>query len=257
MHRLRMEFAGDAPARRSHCLSHSPDLGMRRLRDGAEFGAGAVRSAIARATARMTARFDASDRRSHGPQAGGSHVRRLAARCGCSHAPDGGLGNHARRHMAAALVAACGWLAGTPTACAQDVAAQPQGSNTMRWEWMFSPYAHHFRRSNAHRNVYLLGVERYQTENWLVGVGVFSNSFGQPSAYAYGGYQWSDLFGQPRLYLKLTAGVMYGYVGEHKDKVPFNHNGWSPLVVPAIGYRLNSRHSLQVSALGTAGLLFS
>ena len=197
------------------------------------------------------------DARTREPYSGGSHLWCLTHRCDCLQGAADLSGRAARRHMLAVLAAACCWLAGASTVAAQDIAARPLDSNEMKWEWMFSPYAHHFRRSSEHRNVYLIGVERYQTENWLLGAGVFSNSFGQPSAYAYGGYQWSGLFGQPRLYLKLTAGVMYGYVGEHKDKVPFNRNGWSPLVVPAIGYRLDSRNSLQVSALGTAGLLFS
>ena len=76
-------------------------------------------------------------------------------------------------------------------------------------------------------------------------------------AYAYGGYRWDGLLGNPRLYAKLTAGIMYDYMGEHKNKVPFNLGGWSPLVVPAIGYRIDGQHALQLSALGSAGVLFS
>lgn len=159
------------------------------------------------------------------------------------------------RQCSGVLIVACCWLPCAATGTAADNGVQPQ--DRAGWEVMLSPYAYHFRHSSAHRSVFLLGLEKYRSDHWLWGIGVFSNSFGQPAAYAYGGYQWNGLLGEPRLYAKLTAGIMYGYVGEHKNKVPFNHGGWSPVVVPAIGYRINAQHALQVSALGSAGLLFS
>jgi len=78
-----------------------------------------------------------------------------------------------------------------------------------------------------------------------------------PPASAYGGYLWNGLIGEPRLHVKRTAKIMYGYVGEHKDKVPLNHGGWAPMVVPAVGYRIGPRHAFQISVLGSAELLFT
>ncbi|WP_261803292.1 hypothetical protein [Variovorax sp. PAMC26660] len=126
-----------------------------------------------------------------------------------------------------------------------------------KWELTISPYAYHWSHSPEHRSVYLIGVERHLPDNWLWGAGFFSNSFGQPSAYAYYGYRWDNLFDQPSLYAKLTVGLMYGYVGQYKNKVPLNFGGFSPLVIPALGYRITKQDSVQIAPLGKAALLFT
>lgn len=125
------------------------------------------------------------------------------------------------------------------------------------WEITLSPYAYHFSHDDSHKNVWLVGLERQYADGWLWGGAYFSNSFGQKSGTVYGGYMWSNLFNVPALYAKLTAGIMYGYVEPYEDKVPFNHNGWSPTIVPAVGWRFTPKDSAQVALLGTAGLLFS
>ena len=61
----------------------------------------------------------------------------------------------------------------------------------------------------------------------------------------------------PKLSLKLTAGILYGYVGQYQHKVPMNHNGFSPAIIPSLGYNLTRRDSLQLEILGTAGVMFS
>jgi len=71
------------------------------------------------------------------------------------------------------------------------------------------------------------------------------------------GYIWNNLFNQPALYAKVVAGIMYGYVAPYEDKVPFNHNGLSPILVPTAGWRLTPADAVQVSLLGSAGLMFS
>jgi hypothetical protein len=65
------------------------------------------------------------------------------------------------------------------------------------------------------------------------------------------------MLGNPNLFVKVTAGILYGYVGQYKDKVPLNHGGFSPAIIPSIGYRLTEHDSVQVKVLGTAGLMFS
>jgi hypothetical protein len=73
----------------------------------------------------------------------------------------------------------------------------------------------------------------------------------------YAGQQYNELMGNPKLFVKVTAGILYGYVGKYQNKVPLNHNGFSPAIIPSIGYRLSEHDSLQVKVLGNAGLMFS
>ena len=40
-----------------------------------------------------------------------------------------------------------------------------------------------------------------------------------------------------------------------KNKVPLNVGGFSPVVVPAVGYRLNTRTAIEIQILGTAGVM--
>ena len=86
---------------------------------------------------------------------------------------------------------------------------------------------------------------------------IFSNSFGQPTVYVYAGQQFNSLLGVPRLFAKVTAGILYGYVAPYENKVPLNYNGFSPAVIPAIGYQLNTHDSVQLKVLGSAGIMLS
>lgn len=135
--------------------------------------------------------------------------------------------------------------------------AEPPLRSAARWELSFSPYTHHWHHDDAHKNVALIAIERFQPDNALWGAALFNNSFGQTSGYVYYGHQWDGVFGQPGLYTKLSAGVIYGYRGKYKDKVPYNHDGFSPAIIPAIGYRLTPVDAVQVAILGTAGVMFS
>ena len=125
------------------------------------------------------------------------------------------------------------------------------------WELLIGPFALHWSNSDEHTYVVLLGIERAEADGWIWGLSAFRNSFGQPSAYAYYGYRWDNLFGNPALYFKLSGGVIYGYKEPYEDKVPFNHNGFGLGIIPAVGYRLTPVDALQVGALGAAGLIFT
>ncbi|MET0543107.1 MAG: ABC transporter ATP-binding protein [Variovorax sp.] len=125
------------------------------------------------------------------------------------------------------------------------------------WELVVGPFALHWSNEDEHSNVVLLGIEREQADGYIWGLSAFRNSFAQPSAYAYYGYRWNELFGVPALYFKLSGGIIYGYKGQYEDKVPYNHNGFGLGIIPAIGYKLTSKDALQVGALGTAGLIFT
>ena len=105
--------------------------------------------------------------------------------------------------------------------------------------------------------VVALSVSRLLPNDRFCGVSLFRNSFGQPSAYAFVGKSWPGLWpSQPKVYASVTAGIMYGYVGKYKNKVPLNMGGFSPALIPAVGYRFSERGSLEVQILGTAALMF-
>lgn len=133
----------------------------------------------------------------------------------------------------------------------------PASTNSAYWELMVSPYTYHYQYSPEHKNVELVGLQHHQNNQWFIGGALFSNSFGQPTGTAYVGYTWSQLFGQSTLYAKVAGGLMYGYVGKYKDKVPLNYNGLSPILIPAMGWKITPSDAIEVSLLGSAGLLFS
>ena len=102
-----------------------------------------------------------------------------------------------------------------------------------------------------------LGLLKGLEDRWLAGGVVFSNSFGQPSAYLYGGQRYLNPFGYEKWYLQWTAGLLYGYVGEFKDKVPFNYKGFSPGFVPSVGYQFTDKISGELDLLGNSALMFT
>ena len=101
---------------------------------------------------------------------------------------------------------------------------------------------------------WLVGVEGLHASRWLAGYSYFNNSFGQKSHYLYGGRWWPVRENDPHWYLKLTAGVLYGYKEPYEDQIPYNHKGTAPGIVPAIGYKLD-RFNIQLNFLGTAALM--
>lgn len=123
------------------------------------------------------------------------------------------------------------------------------------WRVAVSPYTHHFRFSAEHRPVWALVLERHRFDHWLVGASFFKNSFGQPSGYLYLGRGYHGLVGHEQLYLQWTAGLIYGYTGKYKTKVPLNFGGFSPGVVPSIGWQYNHHTSAQLNMLGDAGVM--
>ena len=126
-----------------------------------------------------------------------------------------------------------------------------------RWHVVFSPYAMHFSGDSNHKPVVLLGLEQERPDGIVWGGSVFSNSFGQPSAYVYGGqrlYRWSPW--NP-LFADWSAGLLYGYVGQYKNKVPLNYKGFSPGITAGIGWQFTPTFAGQIHLLGNSGLLFS
>jgi len=140
------------------------------------------------------------------------------------------------------------------------LAAMPDGYGREPEQWwlQFSPYTKHFASSPEQRpGVWMIGVERESASGGLAGAVLFRNSFAQPSAYFYPwGARYKGLFGVEPLFLKWSAGVLYGYKAPYEDKVPLNVDGFSPAVIPALGWQLGPRISAQANLLGTAGIMF-
>ena len=126
-----------------------------------------------------------------------------------------------------------------------------------RGEFMISPYTIHWSKNPEHKPVVLASVDEQVPGNRFCGLALFSNSFGQPSTFVYVGQTYTDLLGIPQLFVKVTAGLMYGYVSPYENKVPLNYKGFNPAIIPSIGYKLTPHDSVQVQVLGTAGLMFS
>lgn len=119
-----------------------------------------------------------------------------------------------------------------------------------------SPYTLHFHPSDEHKFVWLAGLERERANGNIAGAAFFSNSFGQDSAYLFPwGEVYRNILDQPQMYVKWTAGLLYGYRGKYQDKVPFNHGGFSPAIVPALGWEFEGKQQVQINLLGFNGLM--
>jgi hypothetical protein len=134
-------------------------------------------------------------------------------------------------------------------ACAQQAGSQLMGQ--------FGPYVVHFHSDPAHNDLpWLLGLEYESPDRWEVGASFFKNSFSQPSQYYYVGKRWFlGRYGDD-LYLKVTGGALLGYKEPYEDKIPHNHNGIAPVILPALGYQWHDANA-QVVFLGANGLLFT
>lgn len=124
------------------------------------------------------------------------------------------------------------------------------------WRVLVSPFTYHWRYSPEHRDVYAVGMERQYEDRWLLGGALFTNSFGQPSAYAYLGQRYDGLLERQSLFFQWSAGLMYGYVGRYKSKVPMNVDGFSPGALIGLGWQFDRNVSMTFHLLGDAGVMF-
>lgn len=150
------------------------------------------------------------------------------------------------RHYSAALaVAAAGCMAPHAVAGAQDERGQ--------WTLITSNLVSHYRSNPDHNNhPGMIGLEyRRPGSGWLVGGITFSNSFSQRSHYAFVGRRF-EARNLP-VYAKVTGGLIQGYRGEFRDRIPFNRLGVAPAVVPTVGIQVD-RFSTEVAVLGNSAL---
>ncbi|MDT3421741.1 hypothetical protein QF008_003507 [Pseudomonas protegens] len=102
------------------------------------------------------------------------------------------------------------------------------------WYVQTSVYTNHWSNDPDHNNHQdLIGLERNYADGELWGVSTFRNSFSQRSYYAYVGKAWENA--DWPVYAKLSGGLIQGYKGDYKDKIPLNHFGVAPVLIPAIG----------------------
>lgn len=114
-------------------------------------------------------------------------------------------------------------------------------------------YNTHYRHDPDHlRYSPLIGAELRKQSGWLYGGALFRNSFGQFSQTLYFGHLW--YVGDSGFYGKVVGGLIHGYVGAYKNKVPLNCGGFSPGVIPALGYRVGALR-VEAQFFGTSGLM--
>lgn len=146
---------------------------------------------------------------------------------------------------------------GWPTRYQPDERAAAAGvTEGSPWSLHLSPGTWHANPSEDHRHSVGLGLRRAIDARQFVGVNAFSNSFGQPSAYAmYGQRLHGGVPAVPKLYLEWTAGLMYGYVGERADEVPLNVRGFSPVFTLSPGWQISPSLSAQLNVIGTVAVM--
>lgn len=102
------------------------------------------------------------------------------------------------------------------------------------WYAQTSVYTRHYSPDPEHNNHQdLIGIERNQASDWVFGGATFRNSFRQRSNYAYVGKRYDS--SEYPLYLKVTGGLLQGYHGDYKDKIPLNRYGVAPVIIPSVG----------------------
>jgi hypothetical protein len=142
-----------------------------------------------------------------------------------------------------------------------DPWAAPEPWRTDRFYFQFAYYTLHFHYDPAHQQSYLVDGE-YHFPNywlggqWIAGVALFQNSFGQFSEYVFGGLVWRPIPDNQPFYIKLTAGPLHGYSGQYQDKIPYNSSGVAPAIIPGIGYCVK-RYCGEFVLLGTNAALFT
>jgi hypothetical protein len=138
----------------------------------------------------------------------------------------------------------------------------PEPWRTDRFYFQFAYYTWHFHYDADHQQSYLFDAEYHFKETWLggqwiTGLALFQNSFGQFSQYIFGGLVWRPIEEHQPFYVKLTAGPLHGYTGQYQNKVPFNHDGWAPAIIPGVGYCVMKRYCGEFVLLGTNAALFT
>jgi hypothetical protein len=168
----------------------------------------------------------------------------------------------ARRHRVCTLLLMM--AGGVGSAAAQAIAEAPASPVAViaelppagSWSLNWSPLSLHYSPSEEHKHSVAIGLRRAEGGPGFFGGAFFTNSFGQPSAYAHYGQRYvGGVPALPRLYVEWSAGLMYGYVRDRTDDVPLNVRGFAPLFLISSGWQLTPRSSVQLNLAGTAAVM--
>lgn len=114
----------------------------------------------------------------------------------------------------------------------------------------------HWEDDDEYRGTpYLGGLEAAHQNRQLVGISLFNNSYSQFCQYFYYGYNFPLTYISESLHLKLTGGLIHGYVDESEDKLSLSADGWAPVIIPSLGWK-RDRVGLDIAVLGDAGVMF-
>ena len=171
--------------------------------------------------------------------------------------------------LAAALTTSAATAQTSPAAPMGAMSATPADGRTAdTWLRDGDSFAVQYGFYTKHRSYSAEHVDRNQLVNleiqsnydrvWgadktLFGVAFFKNSFGQPSQWLYWGQKWDF---NPYVYAKVTAGMLHGYKGKYRDKLPFNRWGVAPGIIPTLGLQYKGV-TFETIVLGTNALMFA
>lgn len=123
------------------------------------------------------------------------------------------------------------------------------------WYMQTSVYTKHFKPKPEHNNHQeLIGLERHTENSYLLGAATFLHSYNKRSYYGYAGKRY-DFAGTP-FYGKVTAGLLYGYNGKYRDKIPLNRFEIAPAIIPSFGVKYR-RLGAEVLLLGSAATMIN
>lgn len=122
---------------------------------------------------------------------------------------------------------------------------------------IFGPYMYHYDQDPIHNDYpWFTGAEWENAAQWALGGAYFKNSYHQDSGYLYGSKRFILGPLDNHLFVKMTVGLLMGYVKPYDKKIPVNYNGFGLGIVPAIGYKYK-RASSQFVILGAAGFMLT
>lgn len=155
-----------------------------------------------------------------------------------------------------------GWLAGLLLSTPATAFSLPDWPPSLEWDHTLvqtSLYTRHFSPDPEHTNQQnLISIELYNPNHWLTGAAWFKNSFDQPTWYFFAGRKfplWQTDQGI-NVRAKLTGGLLRGYQGEYRDKIPLNHFEIAPAALPSIGIQWGQFES-DLIIFGTAGMMIT
>jgi hypothetical protein len=133
---------------------------------------------------------------------------------------------------------------------------EPSDWDVVAWNLQTSLYTYHFDPDPDHvNNQKLISLEAIFANDWLAGLAVFDNSFGQNSQFLYVGKTWA-ISKSGLWYFKLTGGLLHGYKEPYEDKIPLNGLGIAPAIVPTLGFRYK-RVLVEAQLAGTAAMMIT